>query len=311
MRSKFSKIFKVFSRRPESSLKTIHEIPVSTRNRILLWISEVFSNERSEYGSGDYRTDFWKQIHRFLQYRHGKIHVSSSRNRTTSPMEDTINFLYICSGNEFIDFIEYIFRVECLFHVALPEDQLLEEINELLQQDDLPYYITDFVKETEREKGLTYIKTVEYPKVIIRENEVIHKEMIVPTLTLLQQPEFKVANSEYLEALKDYRKNDLEDCLTKCCSSFESVMKIICERNGWSYNNTDTTSKLVKILLNNMSLDNYFEPVLMIVATLRNRLSSSHGGGVNPKKVPRHLAKYALNITAASIILLIGESEKK
>jgi len=232
-------------------------------------------------------------------------------------VEDAIAFLATCPGDEFLDFIEYIFRVECFFHVALPENQLIKELNDLLQQDNLPYHVTDFVKETVREnvteppfvgRGATVVKTVAYPKVIMRENEVTHRTMTVPALTLLQRPEFKAANSEYLEALEDYRKNDLGDCLTKCGSAFESVLKILCDRKGWSYSMTDTASSLVKIVLDKMSLDSYFEPVLMIVATLRNRLSTSHGGGVNPRQVPRHLARYALNVTAAAILLLIEEA---
>jgi hypothetical protein len=103
----------------------------------------------------------------------------------------------------------------------------------------------------------------------------------MPALMLLQRPAFKTANLEYLEALEDYRKGDFGDCLTKCGSSFESVLKIICERKKWAYRQTDTASSLVKTVLDNTSLDNYFEPVLMIVATLRNRLSKSHGAGPN------------------------------
>jgi hypothetical protein len=46
----------------------------------------------------------------------------------------------------------------------------------------------------------------------------------------------------------------------------------------------------------------------MIVATLRNRLSKAHGAGVQIRNVPRHLAAYALNSTAAAILLLVAEA---
>ena len=52
----------------------------------------------------------------------------------------------------------------------------------------------------------------------------------------------------------------------------------------------------------------YFESTLMIVATLRNRLSTSHGAGVGRRQVPRHLAKYALNVTASAILLIAEEA---
>jgi hypothetical protein len=86
------------------------------------------------------------------------------------------------------------------------------------------------------------------------------------------------------------------------------VLKILCQRKGWPYNESDTASALVKIVLTNTRLENYFEPVLMIVATLRNRLSSSHGAGPAARTVPRHLARYALNATASAVLLLAEET---
>jgi hypothetical protein len=184
--------------------------------------------------------------------------------------------------------------------------------------DNLSYHVTDFVKEQVREvvqgpppfggRERTVIKTLAFPMVISRDSEVVHAHVIEPVLKLLQAPAFKSANAEYLEALEDYRKGDLGDCLTKCGSAFESVMKVICERKGWPYKQTDTVGPLVKTILDHTSLDNYLEPVLVIVATLRNRLSKAHGAGVQTRNVPRHLAAYALNSTAAAILLLVTEA---
>jgi hypothetical protein len=42
-----------------------------------------------------------------------------------------------------------------------------------------------------------------------------------------------------------------------------------------------------------------------MVAILRNKESSSHGGGAQPKKVESHVARFAINATAAAILLLV------
>ena len=313
-------IFDVFSRRPDALAKPEHTVPESTRNRIFFWCGEVFSNSRVSSGAGDYRTDFWDQIHRFLQYRHGRAQVSLTRRNPPSSSQDAIQYLLDCSGAEFLDFVEYIFRVDCFFHVALSEGQLVAELNELLRQDNLPYHVTDFVKETVQEvaadypfagREMTVIKTVSYPTVIIRESEVLHAEAIAPALQLLKRPYFKSANAEYLAALEDYRKADFGDSLTKCGSAFESILKVVCHRKGWTFRETDTAQALVKIFLAKTTLEPYFESMLMIVATLRNRLSTSHGAGVGERQVPRHLARFALNATASAILLVadeVGES---
>jgi hypothetical protein len=45
----------------------------------------------------------------------------------------------------------------------------------------------------------------------------------------------------------------------------------------------------------------------MLVARMRNRLSSSHGGGSSVRTVDQHVAQYALNATTAAIVLLVQD----
>lgn len=43
------------------------------------------------------------------------------------------------------------------------------------------------------------------------------------------------------------------------------------------------------------------------IATIRNRFSSSHGGGSKIRTVARHVAQYLITITAAAIVLLVTD----
>jgi hypothetical protein len=45
----------------------------------------------------------------------------------------------------------------------------------------------------------------------------------------------------------------------------------------------------------------------MLIATMRNRLSSAHGGGTAVRAVDRHVAQYALTSTAAAVVLLVHD----
>jgi hypothetical protein len=152
------------------------------------------------------------------------------------------------------------------------------------------------------------IHTRAYPKVIMKESEVLHQNAIAPVLTLLERPHFSGANAEYLAALADYRKGDIPDCPTKCGSAFESFLKIICDRKGWAFRQTDTAKTLVNIVLPNTSLESYFEQLLLIIATLRNKLSSAHGSGTSIKQPAKHIAQYALNATASAMLLIVQET---
>jgi hypothetical protein len=127
----------------------------------------------------------------------------------------------------------------------------------------------------------------------------------------LSAPDFEAANLEFRDALDEYRKGHYGDCLTKCGSAFESVMKSLCTRNRWLFDEKkDTAATLLKIVVSKSTLDPFFEQPLMLIATMRNRLSSSHGGGTTVRIVEPHIAQYALASTAAAILLLIQEVGK-
>lgn len=312
----FDRIFDVFSRRQSDQSAAKYEIPQTTRNRILLWCAEVFSSSGGYAHDHDQREVFWNEIHRHLQYRHGRITLSKNVRSTRSRMEDALDFLLSCSGDEFLDFIEYIFKVECLPNIRIPIKQLVIDLNRLFHADNLPYSVTDLVEEQTqgsasdspfRGINMITIRTVAFPKVIMRENEAVYANAVEPALRLLSRPKFIEANREYLQAHEDYRREDYRDVLTKCGSAFESVLKICCHSKGWPYDEKDTAQALIRTLIQKSSLEAYFEPTLMVVATLRNRLSSSHGAGLKPKQVSRHIAKYALNITASAMLLISEE----
>jgi len=310
---KLSDIFSVFSRREEVAAVRDVTIPESTRNRVLLWCSDVFGNQRDCFGE-DHRPEFWDEIHRALQFRHGKAQLVDAR-AANSPANDALLFLLDCDTAEYLDFLEYIFRVDVLREVRLSGDEMVAELNGLLRIDDLPLYLTGFATETTMEpspfgggREMPCTRVTAYPAVIARENEQLHQSITRPTLSLLTDARFAAANTEYLEAQEDYRKGDYGDCLTKCCSSFESVMKVICAVRKWPYNQNDTAGALIKTILDRTDLDAYFETTLLIVATLRNRLSNSHGAGTQPRQVSARLAAYALNCTGSAMLLLASET---
>lgn len=314
---KLNAIFEVFSRRNKETEPFIYGAPATLRNKVLLFCRDTFSNSRHGLGGEDYSGEFWKEVHQALLYRHGRLQLTET-GASQSPLEDTVGFLLTCKDEEFLDFVEYIFRVNCLFHVSTDENILVAELNELFISENAGYELTDMLKEEVIEPVNGYpffgrehkvIKVISYPMVIRKDSQVIHSLAVKPVLQLLSNPKYKTANQEYLEALEDYRKGDYGDCVTKCCSAFESVMKIICDNRKWRYKQTDTASTLINTVVSNAGLDSYFEQPLVIIATLRNRLSKAHGAGVHPKIVSQDIAHYALNSTASAIIFLVDTTK--
>jgi predicted nucleic-acid-binding protein len=223
---------------------------------------------------------------------------------------DAISFLSTCSDEFFLDFIEIVFQIEST--TRLPDSRsLISDFNEFFGVDRLPFALTDYVWEAGKETifGVQreFMRLTRCPQIVRKDSQIVYNQVIEPTLTLLSEKHFYTANREFLESLDDYRKGDFGDCLVKCGSAFESTLKIICDQRGWVYSPTDTVAPLLKTVLNHSGLDSFFEQPIVLIATMRNRLSKAHGAGVSQRDVTRAQAEFAINITGAAILLVVKE----
>lgn len=297
----FSELFKVFSRRDDVA-KGSKSKPLSKefRNRVVMLLQDHLQ---------DSFVHFLEQLHRPVVYLHGRLQLSRTE-ACSHPADDLIQFLFSCEDEHFLDVIELTFQSN-LPGISWPDNPLILSINDFFRVDDLPYYLTGYSVEEYKTSfhgiSTTGVRIAEFPRIICMDSELVHQKAIEPALHLLNSTEFQHANAEFLKALEDHRKGDFRDCLTKCGSAFESVMKVLCDKNSIPYKQTDTASGLLRALLANGQLDSYWEQPLILIATLRNRLSSSHGAGSQPKVVPEHVATYSVNATASAILFLIDE----
>lgn len=297
----FSWLFNVFSKREEVAINS-NRIPLTVefRNRVMMLFRDYF-----QYSFDDFLT----QLHNKVSYLHGKMRLTNM-GPNTSQSDDLLEFLFKCKDEHFLDVLEIVFH-SGLKGITWPDNKLIPSINEFFLVDNLPYFLTNFSTEEYEE---TYLGTTSkgiritgFPTVIPKESEVLHQKAILPALVLLSGKEYKQANDEFLNALTDFRKGDFRDCVTKCGSTFESVMKVLCSKKSIPFKNNDTASVLLKALISHSKLDGFWEQPLILIATVRNRLSSAHGAGLEQKKISEHVAIYIINATASAILLLVGE----
>lgn len=297
----FEKLFDVFSRR-DKELNSILVKPLTRefRNRVLMLLRDCPQLSFHH---------FLGTLHQKTSYLYGRFDLSGVSSQS-SPQDDMLDFFISCSDENCLDIIELIFRSD-ISGITWPDNNLISSINQFFDVDALPYHLTGY--STEEFKSFfhgspaTARRITEYPKIIRKDSEIVHQNSMAPALNLLDDPIFKHANEEFLKALEDHRKGDYRDCLTKCGSAFESVMKILCAKNSLPYKETDTASTLLRNLLGKGNLDQFWEQPLILIATLRNRLSSSHGAGSQAKIIPDYVATYTLNSTASAILLLCSE----
>ena len=314
LKNRLTKVYDVFSLRQVSGTSKYRtdEISVRLRNRVLLLFRDVVSGR---WGHGDLTTEHksWQDMQNSLQHLYGRPKLS--KYKAVDEQEDTVKFLLSCNSGEFFDFIELSFKLECSWRAIGDEDQLVEAINKVFEVENAPFRLTPISKTVDAmvdRRGPPPWETVRvlaYPKVIRTDDEAIHREATEPALSVLDAPHFKEANVRFRQALDHYRKGAYDDCLTKCGTSLESVCKVICSKKRWIYAEEDSISKVLKTVIRESDLETFYESPLMLIATIRNKLSSSHGKGTAIRSVKRHTAQFSLNSTAAAILLLVHECE--
>jgi hypothetical protein len=160
-----------------------------------------------------------------------------------------------------------------------------------------------------REHGIGY--SYEQQRIVRVDSQFIHAEAVKPVLVALSDKCFRGANEEFLKAHALYRKGDLKGAIAECLKAFESTMKVICDRRGWSYATNDTARPLIDVLFKHKLVPDYLQSEFSAlrtvlesgVPTLRNR-TSGHGQGSVPVELPAFLASYVLHLTASTILFL-------
>ena len=161
-----------------------------------------------------------------------------------------------------------------------------------------------------KEHGVGY--QFESNELIRLDSDFLHAEAVKPTLMILRGEGFKGANEEFLLAHEHYRHGRYKECLVDALKAFESTMKAICKIRRWPSQPNDTAKTLISTCLDQGLLPPYLESQFGSlrsllesgVPTVRNKLGG-HGQGTEPTVVPEYLARYTLNLTATSMLLLV------
>jgi hypothetical protein len=278
----------------------------------MLYADIVSGRVTTGYGvrAEDNSHQFWEELHHALGTALGRPRLSSVETRSRE--EDAKSFVHHASAADLFTFIETTFKLQISFRIFHEENEFVDALNDVFRAERSPYQVTHGVFRSEPApapfRGDSVVR-VAFPKVVRADDEVTHVEAVEPALSALTDPAYAAASDEFRKALADYHHGDFEDCLGKCGSALESVLKVLCAKNKIEFDaQKDSAGPLLDKLLPKSTLDGgTFKEPLMAVARMRNRLSSSHGGGTSVRKVERHVAQYAVTATAAAIVLLVQD----
>ncbi|BAF72080.1 STM4504/CBY_0614 family protein [Sulfurovum sp. NBC37-1] len=302
-------IFDLFSKRQKKLRGEIpdvyqyEDINNNFRVQVVHIIKDTFGKDT--YGH-NYVSNAFDEIHRILCKEYGVFSLKEDENYTFNEIYNF--FLSTHEYEKALDIIELSFKF----------------INKVVRQDSYQYYTQDHrlspdeaieeLNQRFKEHGIGY--QFESNELIRIDSQMIHSEVVKPVLKLLHNPIYSGANEEFLKAHEHYRNNRNQECLNECLKSFESTLKAICDKNNWSYNQNDTSKRLIKICFDNNLIPTYLQTQFSSlqqlfesgVPTIRNR-NSGHGQGVQQIQVTNEITSYMLHLTASNILFLIQQEK--
>lgn len=305
-------IFDLFSKRQKRlrgevpEVYTYDAIPQKLRVQIVHIIEDAFGTNFSSaytYGRSDAAYAF---VNNTLCREYGVFYLGE--NERADKRTAVLNHLLSAEDVErAIDMIEISFKYLMIHikgdrefkHYATPKltpEEAVQELNERFKEHGVGFQF-------------------EANQIIRVDSTFVHAEITKPTLNLLFNKKFSGANEEYLKAHDHYKQGRNKECLTECLKAFESTMKIICTEKGWSFNQTDTANKLIKVCFENDLIPSYTQNQFTSlqnlltsgIPTIRNKVGG-HGQGQIPQSVDDGMTRYGLNLAGSNIIFLIEQS---
>ena len=300
-----NRMYRLFSERNKKPTDEIdvyiyNDIPTPFRNQLFYIIDELINTYNKCLMSTE--VNIWQTTHDFFCREKGLKEMSRESRYYRTKIED---FIDTSSDMDLLDFIDvafhYFYYIAPKIHSQEPFGKAkestisaIEELNERFQQHNIGY---EFVDGT-----------------LVRiDNMHIHREYIKPAMNLLHTNGFDGAEEEYTKAFDALRNHDSKNAIINAEKAFESTMKTICAKRGFSFDpEKDAAKKLISILKDNGYFPGYMEDHLNIVVkalengapTIRNK-TSGHGQGEEIVKIPKSYAEYVIGLVAVNIVFLV------
>lgn len=192
--------------------------------------------------------------------------------------------------------------------------ELALDVVEIMASFAMQEHHVDELNQRFREHGVGY--HFEAGQLIRVDSQLVHREVVLPSLRLVHREGFEGPEQEFLRAHEHYRHRRYKECLNECLKAFESTMKAIFDARGWRYDGNAPARKLIKVCFEKALVPSWMEAKFAglrqllesSVPTVRNK-TSGHGQGKAIVDVPSHLAAYGLHMTASTIIFLIEANQ--
>ena len=225
-------------------------------------------------------------------------------NGEATAASQVLTFIGSTETDTFVDAIELCVR--WIERIAKP---MTDYQRQQFGIEQAPQDALDEINYRFRQSGFGY--QFEDGEVFKVDSQFTHEELVKPALKILSVSGFEGPQAEFLEAHRKFRLGEYEQSVVEAGKAFESTLKVICDKNKWSYQGGARASDLLKVVRANGLwpdyLDGSFDQLAATLASglpkVRNELGA-HGQGAEVRSTPSYIAHYALNLCSAKIVLL-------
>lgn len=277
-------------------------IPEELRNQvILIWGEKI--GDIVDTRNNPHIASIYEAIVRDLRKAHGKLHLAEDKYGKYLSWEEELKkyFLSNLSVERALDVIEISF---IWLNIFLKNHQLCFNQN----GNELAYEANQELNTWFKHHNVGY--RFELNKIIRIDSDYCYEEIIRPALVLLSQTNFIGAQDEFLKALKHYKNSSFKEAAFEFLKSFESIMKAICTKRKWEFDEKATVSPLMRICIRNGLIPSFsqsrFESLFALLESGLPPLCNNyarHGQGEKIVSLPHPLATYAMHETAALLVL--------
>lgn len=302
-------VFNLFSKRQRiargeiSDVYQYEDLPNRLRVQTIHIIKESFGEDN--YGYSEVK-EIYQIVHKILCKENGVFTL----NKNSYSNDDAIfnYFLQEEKVEKALDVIEVLFGI-------IDKYCRSDEFRHRTQSRELtPDAAIAELNARFKENGCGY--QFESGEIIRVDSQILHAEAVKPALKFLHQKGFQGASEEFLAAHAHFRHGRFKECLVESLKALESTLLAICKIRKWPTKPSDSAKNLIAICFTNGILPSYLDSQLNSVRallesgvpTVRNK-NGGHGQGADPIAVPEFMARYTLNLTATSIVLLVEAHE--
>lgn len=300
-------VYEIYSKRQmrlRGEFSDVYQYDVIPR-KLRIQISKIYDD--IFYADRFIMNQIFNHIHSILAREYGVDSLSCNYNEISnySDKDQAAQILLSFSKSEsntecFLDVLELIITA---VKGEVDDGMIRININDIIDEINIRF----------KENAVGYQLDPDSLKVIRVDSQFIHSEVVKPALTLLNSdPAYAGALDEFMLAHEHYRHRNFKDAIVNCGKSFESILKAIHEKRGWTYaKGKATASPLILSCVDKGLFPSYQQEQLIQlssvlksgVPTIRNN-AGGHGDGLEVIDVPEHFVSYMIHLTATNLLFL-------